>query len=325
MKICLLGPGIMDIPPSGWGAVEILIWDYYCELKDQGHDISIINKIRSNHHEQSQPKSQYCVDLITEINNGNYDFIHIHYDVLFHIADKLTCPKIGITSHYPYINNEHKCRQDGFTNIFTFMLTNKRYINFMLAQKDADYLINKGANPGLIKKLENGINSSVFNITSEPSLSHKTLYLGKIDDRKSQCKYQTIDCIDFVGPIACNKFNKNINYLGSWTRDQVHKNVTEYGNMLLLSQGEADPLVVKEALVCGLGVVLNESSGKNLENKDFITIIPDMEINNIDYVKNQIELNRSICLNKRDEIIDFGKKYSMNKICNVYVGNLNLI
>ena len=28
MKICIVGPGIMPIPPTGWGAVEILIWDY---------------------------------------------------------------------------------------------------------------------------------------------------------------------------------------------------------------------------------------------------------------------------------------------------------
>ena len=32
MKFALIGPGILSIPPPGWGAVEILIWDYYNEL-----------------------------------------------------------------------------------------------------------------------------------------------------------------------------------------------------------------------------------------------------------------------------------------------------
>ena len=32
MKIALVGPGIMEIPPKGWGAVESLIWDYATEL-----------------------------------------------------------------------------------------------------------------------------------------------------------------------------------------------------------------------------------------------------------------------------------------------------
>ena len=43
MKIALIGPGIMPIPPPGWGAVEILIWDYYKELTAQGHEVVIIN------------------------------------------------------------------------------------------------------------------------------------------------------------------------------------------------------------------------------------------------------------------------------------------
>ena len=48
MKICLVAPGIMIIPPDGWGAVEILIWDYFNELLKLGHDVNIINKLRSN-------------------------------------------------------------------------------------------------------------------------------------------------------------------------------------------------------------------------------------------------------------------------------------
>ena len=43
MKIAQVGPGIMPIPPNGWGAVEMLIWDYYQILTEQGHDVEIIN------------------------------------------------------------------------------------------------------------------------------------------------------------------------------------------------------------------------------------------------------------------------------------------
>ena len=45
MKIALIAPGIMPVPPPGWGAVEILIWDYYNELQAAGHNVVIINKI----------------------------------------------------------------------------------------------------------------------------------------------------------------------------------------------------------------------------------------------------------------------------------------
>ena len=43
MKIALIGPGIMKIPPDKWGAVEMMIWDYAIILKDLGHRVQIIN------------------------------------------------------------------------------------------------------------------------------------------------------------------------------------------------------------------------------------------------------------------------------------------
>ena len=36
MKIVLIGPGIMPIPPTGWGAVEILVWDTKIALEKLG-------------------------------------------------------------------------------------------------------------------------------------------------------------------------------------------------------------------------------------------------------------------------------------------------
>ena len=43
MRIAQIGPGIMPIPPDGWGAVEMLIWDYYQVLTELGHEVDIIN------------------------------------------------------------------------------------------------------------------------------------------------------------------------------------------------------------------------------------------------------------------------------------------
>ena len=91
MKIALVGPGIMSIPPIGWGAVEILIWDYYNVLRKMGHEVDIVNIIRQNTWEQSIPNSNYSLRLISVLNSKDYDFIHIHYDCLFHIMPKLKC------------------------------------------------------------------------------------------------------------------------------------------------------------------------------------------------------------------------------------------
>ena len=43
MRIAIVGPGIMPIPPTGWGAVEILIWDSKVALEKLGNVVKIVN------------------------------------------------------------------------------------------------------------------------------------------------------------------------------------------------------------------------------------------------------------------------------------------
>ena len=45
MKIVLIGPGIMPIPPTGWGAVEILVWDTKIALEKLDHEVLILSLI----------------------------------------------------------------------------------------------------------------------------------------------------------------------------------------------------------------------------------------------------------------------------------------
>ena len=314
MKIALIAPGILPVPPPGWGAVEILIWDYYNELRVAGHDVVIINKIRRDPNEQSNPETTYCRELISEINNGGFDFVHLHYDVLFHIVSFLIARVIGITSHYPYIDNLDKHHADGFNRIFQFMVhmphtgsQSQVLINFVLADKDIECLIRNGADSRYIYKLENGI-ADRFTSKSSMEAAHmdKTIYLGKITSRKGQSRYCNLEGIHIIGPGG----EGLANYQGSWTRDEVYSKLSDYGNLMLLSEGEADPLVVKEAMMAGLGVVINETSGKNLERDlDFVSIIPDSRLDDLEYIQCAIDNNRKISYQKRDIIRQYAREH----------------
>jgi hypothetical protein len=307
MKIGLVGPGIMSIPPVGWGAVEILIWDYYGELRKLGHDVHIVNKMG--------PKTlPYFHELIHELNQAEYDFIHIHYDCLFQIVPYLTCKKIGMTSHYPYIDNKEKQLEDGFTPFFQFMVNYPGKF-FMLAQKDTDFLIQCGANPECFLLMENGIPIDKYRFVSSPSKGDKTVYLGKVTPRKRQHVYGQLDHIELIGPGG----EGLPNWKGSWTRDQVYGELTHYGNLLLCSEGEADPLVVKEALVCGLGIVVNRTSSKNIESCAFITIIEDNQMDNLVWIQQKMDENRAYAVNHRDEIREYGKRFSMEHTLKKYI------
>ena len=85
--------------------------------------------------------------------------------------------------------------------------------------------------------------------------------------------------------------------------------MTEYGNLVLLSSGEADPLVVKEALVAGLGVVVSECASANLDigiERPWITVIPNNKQDNLEYVATKIKENIKSALASRAEIREYG-------------------
>ena len=64
MKISIVGPGLMPIPPKGWGAVESLIWDMANALKELGHSVQIINTTDGN-------------KVLQAIEEHDPDFVHI--------------------------------------------------------------------------------------------------------------------------------------------------------------------------------------------------------------------------------------------------------
>jgi hypothetical protein len=89
MRISIVGPN-SQIPPTGWGAVESLIWDMKNNLSEMGHEIQIINV--------GDPFQ--IVDLI---NNFSPDFVHINYDDWIPIYPYIQYP-CAITTHFAYIN-----------------------------------------------------------------------------------------------------------------------------------------------------------------------------------------------------------------------------
>ena len=50
MKITQVTPGILPIPPNGWGAVEKIIWEYHCNTNSLGHEskISYLDSVDAN-------------------------------------------------------------------------------------------------------------------------------------------------------------------------------------------------------------------------------------------------------------------------------------
>jgi glycosyltransferase involved in cell wall biosynthesis len=311
MKIVIIGPGIMPIPPKGWGAVEILIWDYKCELEKLGHKVEIVNT----------PNRE---EMVNQCNSFNPDFVHIQYDEYWHIIPDLNCKNIAITSHYGYIEQMGKpftkCYEhvlDGFKKIY-----NQCYF-FCLSKGIKDTYIQHGIPENRMFITPNGARNDLFRYDKNCKFNDKSIYVGKIENRKRQNLIQSYNAnVDFAGNYQDSNFNTNdIHYLGEWNKEHLYDNLTNYANLVLLSDGEADPLVTKEALMSGLGLVVSEYACANLDlNLPFITVIPENKIHNNEFVKSKIEENKSISVNMREEI----RQYAVNNFSwNILVKKYN--
>ena len=295
----------MPIPPTGWGAVEILIWDTKNALEKLGHKVHIVNTKDGR-------------QIIEEINNFRPDFVHVHYDEFVPIIPYIQYPN-AITSHFGYLERPELF--NGYVNILNAFTQIKPNV-FCLSEGIKNvYKVMSGIADEKLFVTPNGVDTKKFKTVEEPKYPDRSIYLAKIDYRKRQHLFQGINSLWFAGNNADPRFNVKKNYLGEWSKDVLHQELTEYGNLVLLSDGEAHPLVCMEALAAGLGVVVCEWGKANLDtSKEFITVIPEAKINDLKYVEDAIIKNREYSIAHRKEILEYSKEFDwVSVIKNHYI------
>ena len=312
MKISIVGPGIMPIPPTGWGAVEILIWDQKLALEKLGHEVQIVN-------------TQSPIDIIKQINSFRPDFVHIQYDDFIELYSYVQYP-CAITSHFGYLEQPNRWDYYGARIAKPFQDIKPNVFCLSYGIKEVyQNILNIPANRLFVTP--NGVNINEFNYVSNPKHSDRSIYLAKIDYRKRQYLFQSIKTLWYAGNVADTRFDQSKNYLGEWSKHTLYNNLTHYGNLVLLSDGEAHPLVCMEALAAGIGVVVSQWGAANLDiSKEFITVIPEDKINDIEYVESRIIENREYSIQHRDEIREYVKQFDWTTVIkNIYIPTIEKI
>ena len=312
MKVSIIGPGIMPIPPTGWGAVEILIWDQKLALEKLGHEVDIVN-------------TQSPVEILQQVNNFRPDFVHIQYDDFIELYPYVQYP-CAITSHFGYFEQPNKWDYYGERIAKPFGRIQPNVFCLSGGIKDVYADVLKIPEKRLFVT-PNGVNVDNFRATISPEFPDRSIYLAKIDYRKRQHMFQSIRSLYYAGNTADPRFDTSNNYLGEWSKDTLYTHLTEYGNLVLLSDGEAHPLVCLEAFAAGLGVVVSEWAAANLDtDREFITVIAEEKINDVGFVEAMIVKNRNYCNNNREEIIEYAKEFDwVNVVDKYYVSAMQTI
>ena len=287
MKIALIGPGIMPIPPEGWGGVEHLIWNFHNQLKKDGDEVTIIN-------------TKDLHKIVNTINTGKFDAVHLHYDQYANIMPYIECDRKMITSHYPYLENP----EPQYEFLYDLLKDSKSHI-VSLSDRIRDEFIRRGIDD--VSVLPCGIETDLYSL-DDVVHSDRSIVVGKLEPRKRQAFLQKKGLnIDFIGNNADPSFDiDDPCYFGEQSKQDIMDNLTAYASMVLLSSGEAHPFVCLEGMAAGLGLVLSEQSTANLDlSQPFITVIPDDKLEDISYIKDKIQENRTISISMRNEIREY--------------------
>ena len=305
MKIALIAGGHLPIPPTGWGGVEHLIWNFSNQLEKLGDEVVIINTTNQK-------------QIISEVNQGDFDVVHLHYDQYANLMPHINCEKQMITSHYPYLENPEP------QYVFLFDLLNKSGSHIVcLSDRIKNEFLDRNVSSTNVSILPCGIDVNSYQIDETDVLyPDRSIIVGKIETRKRQSFLQHKGLgIDFIGNNSDINFDvSDPCYFGEQSKQDIMDNLTSYANMVLLSSGEAHPFVCLEGMAAGLGLVLSEQSTANLDlNQPFITVIPDDKLDDTDYLKKEIEKNREISLKLRKDIRQYCyEKFDWSAIIKLY-------
>lgn len=95
VRILLVGGGVHPIPPTGYGAVERILWELAGALRAQGEEVTIVNRVR---HRRMRDEYPFAWELPRLLRSERYDVVHANTPV---VANRLALggSRFVYTSH----------------------------------------------------------------------------------------------------------------------------------------------------------------------------------------------------------------------------------
>jgi len=149
MRICQVTPGLIAIPPNGWGAIEKIIWEYKLNLESQGHTCDI--------------------KYLDEVRKEDYDIVHIHVANLALIAHERGIP-------YVFTMHDHHTEVYGKDSLLykeNREAMQKSVVSFVPARHLVSYF-----DCHKVHYLSHGVNTNFFKPSSFDIPCHTLLCVG---------------------------------------------------------------------------------------------------------------------------------------------------
>ena len=333
MKITQVTPGLIPIPPNGWGAVEKIIWNYKLNFEEMGHecDITYLNYV-----------------------DDKSDIIHIHIANL-----ALEALERGI----PYIfslHDHHVCRFGKDSKTYQDNL--KAIKGSIISFTHAEFLVDLFDETDKLFYLSHGVDTKYFTPIEKNTTDHKLLCVANNGygdnpyyDRKG-FRYAIEAAKELNLPITVVGPENNLNFFS------VNEDLMDYEKLTILSHNVSEEelldimrnhtiflhpseleaghpnLTLLESISCGVPVVGTYSGSKPIKALRKIERTTDSVVDGIldvinnyeSYVKNTEEDRNEfswevICKRMEkmfESVVLIQKEYSSNVTKECYINSI---
>ena len=293
MKIKHITPGLIPIPPNGWGAVEKIIWEFHKDLLNKNIESEI--------------------SYLDYVNYKPGDIIHIHIANLALLAHKRNIPYyFTCHDHHAYLyGKESSAFKENYEAI-------KHSIKSFVPAK---YLVDYFDLPNL-HYLSHGVNTDFFKPNTNIFTSHKLLCVannGFIHDQSEDRKgfLYAIEAakilnlpITIAGPKNNKKFFDKFNptyekltILYDLTENDLLKTYQDHTIFLhpsILEAGHPN-LTLLEAMSCGLPIVGTFEENNSLPGLYRIQRTTESVVGGIKHVIQNYDVFKNDCLSTATE------------------------
>lgn len=262
MKIIIVGSGVINIPPQGYGAVEKHIWNLSRSLEKMGHEVIILN-----HKFGYGPLNRYRFASWAKkkLENEDYDVIHIH------TTSVGTFFKIFHLNYVYTTHSRYWLSQKGMKGKFILSLERRvvKYAKKVISVSPRTIDLIKGyCNPYIIP---NGVDVDLYKPDYENRNGNKLVCLGEIVPHKKfdlivqaakdlNCKVILIGPkrdMEYVNKLKQIGGNKVI-FTGEIEENEMIKTLSQSDIFLHPSIAEAFSMAVIEAMSCGLPIIASD-------------------------------------------------------------------